>query len=627
METPKSPGPLAGIRVLDLTRALSGPFATMILGDLGADVIKVEDIWHGDDTRRWGPPFQGDDAAYFLSINRNKRGLSVNLKAQEGRQVVQALARSSDIVIENFRPGTAARLGLGYEELSAQNPALIYASISGYGQTGPDAGLPGYDAVAQAVSGMMSVTGEASGEPVRSGTSLADVGAGMWALIGILAALHARQATGRGQLIDVSLLDGQVAWLTYVAGKYFTTGVTPGRYGSAHESLAPYQVFQTADEPLMVAVGSDGLWRRFTAATGLDELTDDSRYATNPDRVRNRDTLIPRITKALAARGCAEWTDLLNEAGVPAGPVNTVPAALAQPQVAAREMVVELEHPVAGMLKMLGTPLKLSAQPASIRRPPPVLGQHTDEILGEAGYPAERIAALREAGVIRLRQPAQLQKAAKGQQVADAGLDLDPARYPHAGDVGRGRRQRYHVVAAGGQPDVGLRLIGRGLLDRLRAVTGNPGHERNAQIGDVAAERAAAEEAGPVLLGHLAQSVGKGLQRLAALLGCGHRAPRSCQHRTVAFSRRVAQMTDEHPDARSGSRTSQQDARDEDQNIDAERAVVQAPQTGDGRVDDAVAGLSRLPGRPASEHVAILEEVHGRLRDILDELAEGTEQR
>jgi crotonobetainyl-CoA:carnitine CoA-transferase CaiB-like acyl-CoA transferase len=245
----------------------------MVLGDLGADVIKVEDVWHGDDTRRWGPPFQGDDAAYFLSVNRNKRGLAVNLKTPEGRDIVRRLALASDIVMENFRPGTAARLGLEYGELARQNPRLIYASISGYGQTGPSAPLPGYDAVAQAVSGMMSVTGE----PVRSGTSLADVGGGMWALIGILAALHAREASGQGQLVDVSLLDGQVAWLTYVAGKYFATGVTPGRHGSAHESLTPYQVLPTADAPLMVAVGSDGLWRRFAEATGLGDMADDPR--------------------------------------------------------------------------------------------------------------------------------------------------------------------------------------------------------------------------------------------------------------------------------------------------------------------------------------------------------------
>ncbi len=521
METPKAAGPLAGIRVLDLTRALSGPFATMILGDLGADVIKVEDTWHGDDTRRWGPPFQGDDAAYFLSINRSKRGLSVNLKTPEGRQIAQLLAKGSDILMENFRPGTAARLGLGYEELSRQNPALIYASISGYGQTGPSAGLPGYDAVAQAVSGMMSVTGEAGGEPVRSGTSLADVGAGMWALIGILAALHARHATGRGQLIDISLLDGQVAWLTYVAGKYFATGVTPGRHGSAHESLAPYQVFPTADDPLMVAVGSDGLWQRFTAATGLDELTSDPRYATNPDRVTNRDTLIPRITKALAARGCAEWTGRLGAAGVPAGPVNTVPAALEQPQVAAREMVVELEHPVAGMLRMLGTPLKLSAQPA--RHPPSAPGtrpaHRRDPRRGRVlRRPHRRTARGRSDPVT---ENGALQETTEGEQVPDAGLDLDPARHPHAGDVGRGRRQRHHVVAVRGQPDVGRRVVDD-LLDRLRAMLGDPGQERYAQVGDVAAERAVAEKAGPVLRVHLGQSAGEGLQRLSALFGSGH---------------------------------------------------------------------------------------------------------
>ena len=510
------PGPLTGIRVLDLTRALSGPFATMILGDLGADVIKVEDTRHGDDTRQWGPPFQGEDASYFLSVNRNKRSLSLNLKAPEGREIGQRLARSSDILMENFRPGTAARLGLGYDELSGQNPRLIYASVSGYGQTGPDASLPGYNAVAQALSGMMSINGEPDGEPVRASPSLADVGAGMWALIGILSALHARDATGRGQLVDVSLLDGQVAWLTYAASRYFATGETPARHGSAHESLVPYQVFPTADDPLMVAVGNDSLWRRFSAATGLDELADDPRYAASADRLRNQDTLIPIITRALAARGCAEWTGVLAQAGVPAGPVNTVPAALAHPQVTAREMVVEVEHPAAGTIRMLGTPLKLSAQPASIRRPPPLLGQHTDEILAEAGYPPGRIAELRDAGVIRLQQ------AAQGQQVPDAGLDLDPPRHPHPGDVGRGRRDRDHVIALGRQPDVGGRLVRGRLLDRLGPRVGEPGYERNIEVGDMAAERAVAEKARPFLLGHLAQSGGEGLQRLAALLGCGH---------------------------------------------------------------------------------------------------------
>lgn len=505
MEPPNAAGPLAGIRVLDLTRALSGPFATMILGDLGADVIKVEDTWYGDDTRRWGPPFQGDDAAYFLSVNRNKRGISVNMKAPQGRDIVRRLAQGSDVFIENFRPGTAARLGLGYDELARKNPGLIYASISGYGQTGPSAQLPGYDAVAQAVSGMMSVTGEPDGEPVRSGTSLADTGAGMWAVIGILAALHARQAAGRGQVVDISLLDGQISWLTYVAGKYFATGVTPGRHGSAHESLAPYQVFPTADAPLMVAVGSDGLWQRFTAATGLGELAGDPRYATNPDRVRNRDTLIPRITAALAARTCAEWTDLLSAAGVPAGPVNSVPAALRHPQVAAREMVVEVEHPVAGTLTMVGSPVKLSAQPPGIRRPPPVLGQHTDDILAEAGYPAARIAELRDAGVIRLEQIAQ------GQQVTHAGLDLDPARDPHPGDVGRSRGQRDDIIAVRNQLDVGRGILGLRLGDRVGAVVGEPGKERDIEVGHMTAHRALAEIAGPVLRAHLRKPVTEGL--------------------------------------------------------------------------------------------------------------------
>jgi crotonobetainyl-CoA:carnitine CoA-transferase CaiB-like acyl-CoA transferase len=396
-----SDGALGGVRVLDLSRILSGPFASMILADLGADVVKVEDTRQGDDTRQWGPPFQGEDAAYFLSVNRNKRSISVDLKSEKGRAAVQRLADRADVLLENFRPGTAARLGFGYEELSARNPGLVYASISGYGHTGPYAERPGYDAVAQAMGGIMSVTGEADGAPVRMGTSGADLGAGMWAVIGVLAALNARRATGRGQHVDISLLDGQISWLTYVAAGYFATGRTPRRYGSAHPSIVPYQALPTGDGHLMVAVGNDTLWRRFAGAVGLGHLAEDPRFATNKDRVEHREELLDLIGGALTARTSAEWADILYEAGVPSGPINSVPEALAHPQVVAREMVVEVEHPQVGPLRMLGSPVKLSAQPPAVRSAPPVLGEHTDEVLAELGLTTEEIAAMREEGAIR----------------------------------------------------------------------------------------------------------------------------------------------------------------------------------------------------------------------------------
>jgi formyl-CoA transferase/CoA:oxalate CoA-transferase len=394
-------GALAGVRVLDLSRILSGPFASMILADLGAEVIKVEDTANGDDTRQWGPPFQGEDATYYLSINRNKRSISVDLKNDKGREAVQRLADRADVLLENFRPGTAARLGFGYEELSARNPGLVYASISGFGHTGPYAERAGYDAIAQAMGGTMSVTGELDGAPVRMGTSGADLSAGMWAVIGILAALHARRFTGRGQHVDISLLDGQIAWLTYVAGGYFATGQTPRRYGSAHPSIVPYQALPTADGHLMVAVGNDGLWRRFAAAVGRGDLAEDPRFATNKDRVAHREELVALIEEALAARTSAQWAEVLNEAGVPSGPINTVPEALAHPQVLAREMVVEVEHPQAGPLSMLGSPVKLSAQPPAVRSAPPRLGEHTDEVLTELGLSPEEIAAMRDEGAIK----------------------------------------------------------------------------------------------------------------------------------------------------------------------------------------------------------------------------------
>jgi crotonobetainyl-CoA:carnitine CoA-transferase CaiB-like acyl-CoA transferase len=398
---PPSPGPLAGVRVLDLSRILSGPFATMIFADLGADVIKLENPRTGDDTREWAPPYQGDQSAYFLSVNRNKRGVAVDLKTEQGRDIALRLADRADVLMENFRPGTAGRLGLGYDELRARNPRLIYASISGFGQTGPFASEPGYDAIAQALGGLMSVTGEAGGEPVRVGNSAADLFAAMWAAIGILAALHARHTTGRGEWIDISLLDGQIASLTYLAGGYFASGEVPRRYGSAHPSIVPYQALRTGDGHLMVAVGNDALWRRFAPLVGLSELVDDPRFATNPQRVAHRAELIGRIETALAARDSAAWAAELAHAGIPAGVINGIDAALVHPQVTAREMVVTTEHPTAGTLRMTGSPIKLSQYKATVRRPPPTLGEHTDEVLGELGYSAADVAAMRDAGAVR----------------------------------------------------------------------------------------------------------------------------------------------------------------------------------------------------------------------------------
>ncbi len=399
-QPPRSSGPLAGVRILDLSRILSGPFATMIFADLGADVIKLENPITGDDTREWAPPYQGDQSAYFLSVNRNKRGIAVDLKAEQGREIALRLAERADVVVENFRPGTAGRLGLGYDALSALNPRLIYASISGFGQTGPYASEAGYDAIAQALGGVMSVTGEADGEPVRVGNSAADIFAAMWASVGILAALHARHTTGRGEWIDISLLDGQIASLTYLAGGYFASGEVPRRYGSAHPSIVPYQALRTQDGYLMVAVGNDALWQRFAPLIGLGELADDPRFATNPQRVAHRSELIRLIETALASKGSAAWADDLSRVGIPAGAINGIDAALAHPQVQARGMVLTAEHPSAGTLRMTGSPIKLSGYTAKARRAPPMLGEHTDEVLGELGYSPADIAVMRDAGAI-----------------------------------------------------------------------------------------------------------------------------------------------------------------------------------------------------------------------------------
>ncbi|MDR3083838.1 MAG: CoA transferase [Streptomyces sp.] len=398
---PSATSALAGIRVLDLSRILSGPFATMVLADLGAEVIKVEDTRGGDDTRQWGPPFQGPESSYFLSANRNKRGISVDLKTDGGRELVLRLAAGADVLVENFRPGTAERLGLGYAALAAGNPRLVYASISGYGQTGPWSARPGYDAIAQAESGMMSVTGEVDGPPLRPGVATADLGAGMWATVGILAALQARTHTGRGQHLDISLLDGQLAWLSYVAGGWFTTGNPPARHGSAHPTIVPYQALATADGHLMLAVGTDRIWPRFAEALGNPALAQDPRFATNPDRVRHRDLLIPLLEGELSRRGTEEWVAAFEDAGVPCAPIRSVAEALTGPQAVARGMVAELDHPTAGRVRTVASPLHLSDTPTRIHSAPPTLGQHTEEILTEAGYDPAQIAELRARGAVR----------------------------------------------------------------------------------------------------------------------------------------------------------------------------------------------------------------------------------
>lgn len=391
-------GALAGVRVLDLTRILSGPFASMILADLGADVIKVEDTGAGDDTRHWGPPFQGDDAAYFHAVNRNKRSLALDLKSDTGHKIALRLADEADMVLENFRPGAADRLGLGYAELSGRNPRLIYGSVSGFGQTGPLSKQAGYDAIAQAMSGAMSVTGERTGAPVRFGVAASDLAAGMWLTVGVLSALHARKTTGRGQQVDISLLDGEVAWMTYVAQNFFATGDTPGRHGSAHPNIVPYQSFATSDGEIMVAVGNDALWQKFAGAVGLTDLAADPDLTTNAGRMAHRDKVLPPIEHALAERTSAHWTEILTAVGVPVGPINTIPQALAQPQIAARDMVVDLPHTSEGTIRTLGSPVKLSATPPRLRHASPVHGEHTVEILTAMGLSETEIQALIDQG-------------------------------------------------------------------------------------------------------------------------------------------------------------------------------------------------------------------------------------
>jgi len=393
-------GPLAGLTVLDLTRVLSGPYCTMLLADMGARVIKIEQPGRGDETRAWGPPFIGGESAYFLSINRNKESVTLDFKRAGGRRILDRLLERADILVENFRPGTLDRLGLGYDTIRTGFPRLVYCSISGFGQTGPRRHQAGYDAVIQAEGGLMSVTGAADGPAFRVGVAIADLVAGLLAAQGVVLALYTRDRTGRGQQVDVGMLDGVVSLLTYHASMHLTTNTMSQRVGNRHATIAPYDTFSASDGELFLAVGNDDQFRRFCETTGLHALAADARFATNPTRVVNYPALRAALAPVLREQARAYWIERLTPAGVPCGSVRDVPDALADPQILARHMIEAVEHVAAGSLKVLGVPIKLSDTPGSVRTAPPVLGQHTADVLRELGTASDEIDELRRTNAI-----------------------------------------------------------------------------------------------------------------------------------------------------------------------------------------------------------------------------------
>ncbi|MGY4827434.1 CaiB/BaiF CoA transferase family protein [Sphaerotilaceae bacterium SBD11-9] len=412
---PTSPQPLAGVRVLDLSRVLAGPWCTQTLADLGADVIKIERPMKngsgGDDTRGWGPPFlknrSGDDtaeAAYYLGTNRNKRSVTVDIAQPEGQALIRRLAGECDVFIENFKVGDMVRYGLDAATLRAAHPRLIYCSVTGFGQTGPYRERAGYDYAIQGMGGLMSVTGERDdlpgGGPQKVGVAVADLFTGMYATVAILAALRHRDATGEGQAIDMALLDTQVAMLANLGANYLTTGVAPQRIGNAHQNIVPYQVFEAADGHLILAVGNDGQYAKFCEVAGRPDLAQDARFIKNADRVRHRATLVPVLAEVLKTRKKQDWLTALEAAKVPCGAINNLGEVFADPHVQSRGMTVPMAHPLTDHLRLVASPMKLSATPVQYRRPPPLLGEHTDEVLREFGWSAEEIAALRRSGTL-----------------------------------------------------------------------------------------------------------------------------------------------------------------------------------------------------------------------------------
>ena len=394
---------LEGIRVLDLTRALAGPFCTLMLGDYGADVIKIEIPGSGDDTRTWGPPFIGDESAYFLSINRNKRSLTLNFKDDKAKEIFLKLAQDADVVVENFTPGVMDRFGLGYDAVKSVNPGIVFCSISGFGQTGPYRRRPAYDQIMQGISGLMSITGETDGEPQKVGIAVADIGAGMWAAFAVMAAIHNRsdQGKGQGQYIDISMMDAQVAWLTYQAANFFANGTPPKRLGAAHPNLVPYQAFMCQDNKyLNLAVGSERIWERFCEGMEMPELRENPDYKTNIERAQNRAKIVPYLQEIFIKHPVAHWVEKLQAVSVPCGPINDLEDVFSDPQLLSREMFVEMAHPTLGKIKQTGLPLKFSRTPGGLDRPPPLLGEHNREVLQEIGFSITEIEELKTQDVI-----------------------------------------------------------------------------------------------------------------------------------------------------------------------------------------------------------------------------------
>ncbi len=392
--------PLQGIRVIDFSQILAGPFCTMLLADMGADVVKVEKPNGGDDTRRYGPPFIEGESAAFLTLNRNKRSIVLDLKNEQGLGVVRRMLADADVMLHNFRPGVVERMGLGYDDVSALNPAIVYCAVSGFGATGPYSQRAGFDLVAQGMSGLMSINGFPDSPPAKVGVPMADLNTGMFCAYGILTAYINRLATGKGQHVDASLLESGMAYTLYESATYFATGEVAGPLGSAHRMIAPYQAFATRDGYINIGAANQNNWERMCRAVGRDDLLDDARFASNPERMVNIQSLTPIMEETFRTQTTAHWVETLERAGVPCGPIYNIEQVYADPHVQSRDMAVELQHPKAGGIRNIGVAVKLSDTPGSVRTPAPLLGQHTDEVLAEFGYADADIAALRQSGAL-----------------------------------------------------------------------------------------------------------------------------------------------------------------------------------------------------------------------------------